>query len=85
MEKQHGENTIFVKTIESDEVLGYDLRIVQSSAKWINRVNRYNVHGWHCVKSFRIRSYSVRMRENADQNNYEYGHFSRSVSQEMPS
>ena len=35
----------------------------------------------HCVKSARIRSYScpylVRMRENTDQNNSEYGHFSR--------
>ena len=34
----------------------------------------------HCVKSVRIRSYSgpysVRMRENTDQNNSEYGHFS---------
>ena len=28
----------------------------------------------------RIFSYSVRMRENTDQNNSEYGHFSRSVS-----
>ena len=37
----------------------------------------------HCVKSVRIRSYSgpflVRMQENTDQNNSEYGHFSRSV------
>ena len=36
----------------------------------------------HCVKSVRIRSdsspYSVRMRENMDQNNSEYGHFSHS-------
>ena len=32
----------------------------------------------HCVKSVRILSYSVWMRENADQNNSEYGHFSRS-------
>ena len=32
----------------------------------------------HCVKSVRIRSYSVRMRENADQNNSVYGHFLRS-------
>ena len=36
----------------------------------------------HCVKSVRIRSYSgpysVKMRENTDQNNSEYGHFSRS-------
>ena len=27
----------------------------------------------------RIFPYSVRMRENVDQNNYEYGHFLRSV------
>ena len=41
----------------------------------------------HCAKSVRIQSYSgpyfpvfsVRMRENMDQNNSEYGHFSRSV------
>ena len=45
----------------------------------------------HCVKSVRIRrssgphfpafrlnTYSVRMRENADQSNSEYGHFLRS-------
>ena len=38
----------------------------------------------HCVKSVRIRSYSgpysVQMRKNTDQNNSEYGHFSRSGS-----
>ena len=50
----------------------------------------------HCVKSVLIQSfsgpyfpafhpntensYSVRMRENTDQKNSEYGHFSRSVS-----
>ena len=50
----------------------------------------------HCVKNFRIRSFSgpyfltfglnterylvsVRMRENLDQKNSEYGHFSRSA------
>ena len=48
----------------------------------------------HCLKSVRIRShsglnrererdrtspYSVRMRENADQNNSEYGHFLHSA------
>ena len=32
----------------------------------------------HFVKSVCIWSYSVRMRENADQNNSEYGHFLRS-------
>ena len=30
----------------------------------------------HCKKSVRIRSYSVWMQENADQNNSEYGRFS---------
>ena len=39
----------------------------------------------HCVKSVRIRSYfgpySVRIRENTDPNNSQYGHVSRSVSQ----
>ena len=50
----------------------------------------------HCIKSVHIRSYSglhfcefglnserygVRMRENVDQNNSEYGHFSRRVWQ----
>ena len=40
----------------------------------------------HCVKSVRIRSFSgpyffaFRMRENTDQKNSEYGHFSRSDS-----
>ena len=29
-----------------------------------------------CVKSVRIGSYSVRMQEIADENNFEYGHFS---------
>ena len=33
-----------------------------------------------CVKSVRISPYSVRMRENTDQNNSEYGHFSQSGS-----
>ena len=31
----------------------------------------------HCVKSVRIWSFSVRMWENMDQKNPEYGHFSR--------
>ena len=39
------------------------------------------LHIFHCMKSvLRIRSYSVRMRENTDQNNSEYGHFLRSVN-----
>ena len=43
-----------------------------------------NCRSFHCVKSVRIWSYSgpysVRMRENTDQNNSEYGQVSRSVS-----
>ena len=42
----------------------------------------YYVKNRHRVKSVRIRSYSgpysVQMRENTDENNSEYGHFSRS-------
>ena len=42
----------------------------------------------HCVKSVRIRSYSgpysVRMRENTDQNNSKYGHFLRSDMSQKP-
>ena len=38
----------------------------------------------HCVRSVRIRSYSgpysVRIRENTDQNNSEYRHISHSVN-----
>ena len=30
-------------------------------------------------EKLRISPYSVRMRENADQNNFKYGHFLRSV------
>ena len=53
----------------------------------------YEFKHLHCVKSVRFRSYSgqhfhtfgmtpysVRMRENANQNNSEYGHFSRSAA-----
>ena len=51
------------------------LSIIGSIAQQINEL--------HCVKSVRMRSYSgpysVRMRENTDQNNSEYGHFSRSA------
>ena len=40
------------------------------------------VEVYHCIKTVSIRSYSgpysVRMRENTDQNDSEYGHFSRS-------
>ena len=40
----------------------------------------------HCLKNVRIRSCSapnsIRMRENADQNNSEYGHFLRSDAYE---
>ena len=35
LENQHGENTTFVKTTESDEVLGHDLQVVQALAPMI--------------------------------------------------
>ena len=40
---------------------------------------KYKVN--YCGKSVHIQSYSVWMRENADQNNSDYGHFSRSERQ----
>ena len=48
-------------------------------------VSMWEIQEWnfsiHCVKSVRIRSfsgqYSIRMRENTDQRNSEYEHFSR--------
>ena len=43
------------------------------------------LHLLHCMKSVRIRTkytlqYSVRMRQNKDQQNSEYRHFSRSAN-----
>ena len=35
-------------------------------------------HANHCVKAVHVRSYSVRMWENVDQNHSEYGQFLRS-------
>ena len=60
----------------------------QSESHMINRHLYYNnLVKCHCVKSVRIRSYtgpySVRMRENTDQNKSEYGHFLRSVKTGM--
>ena len=43
------------------------IRVI-SRTFWIQVVNSY------CIKSIRIRSYSGRMRKNADQNNSKYGH-----------
>ena len=44
-------------------------------------ISRTPIYKNHCVKSvriLRISPYSVQMRENAGQNNFEYGHFLRS-------
>ena len=54
----------------------------------LNRCLPFNIitSKQHCVKSVRVRSispYSVRMRENTDQSNTEYGHFSRSAGSDM--
>ena len=54
-----------------------DSKFNQQKGFCVNQVN-------HCVKSVRIWNfsgpYSVRMWENTDQKNFEYGHFSRSES-----
>ena len=54
----------------------------QSPLAMRNILNKHVDMSWelHCAKSVRIRSYSVGMLENADQNNSKYGHFSRSVA-----
>ena len=44
----------------------------------ISKTSESNIINY--VKSVRIRSDSVRMRENTDEKNSEYGRFSRSVS-----
>ena len=38
----------------------------------------------HVCMSYSNTPYSVRMRENVDENNSEYGHFSRSVNHSRP-
>ena len=56
---------------------------IEPSAK-MGQLIIVNLHHQHCAKSVRIVSYSgpysVRMRENTDQNNSEYGHFSRNAT-----
>ena len=42
---------------------------------WLECYLKWNIN---CVKSVRIRSYSVWMQENTDQDNSEFRHFSRS-------
>ena len=57
-----------------------------SNQNFIRRLIVRNFNTTDCVKSACIRSYSgpypVQMRENTDQNNYEYGHFSHSEEEE---
>ena len=53
--------------------ISYSLKMMK-----ISKTSESNI--LHSVKSVSIRSYSVRMRENTDEKNSEYGHFSRSVS-----
>ena len=60
------------------------LHIILSNLRTRRRVSNKS----HCVKSVRIRSYSglysVRMRENMDENNSKYRHLSRSANGEFP-
>ena len=44
----------------------------------IHYVKSVRIRGYTCPQVRSISLFSVRMRENADQNNFEYGHFSRS-------
>ena len=61
----------------------------------MNEIETYSENHLHCMKNVRIRAfpsqyffsilqskspYSVPMRENMDQKNYEYGHFLCSVN-----
>ena len=62
------------------------LEIVSNMVKakdWHGQISQFLL-SQHCVKSFRIRGfsgpYSVQIRENKDQKNSGYGHFSRSAS-----
>ena len=62
------------------------LKKMSRTFKFQYLVSMWEIQEWnfsiHCVKSVRIRSfsgqYSIRMRENTDQRNSEYEHFSRS-------
>ena len=63
---------MFITVIDLDNYANVDVCIIDCSNKIINFW--YHIH---CV-SVCIRSYSVRIREDKDQNNSEYGHFLRS-------
>ena len=52
----------------------YEVETVAAAERCFTNIDNND----HCVKSVRIRSYSVRMPENTDQNNSEQGHFLRS-------
>ena len=61
----------------SDGLRNKPLFLISTAQKKI-----FSIKDNHCVESVRFRSssgpYSVRMRENTDQKNSEYGHFSYS-------
>ena len=61
------------------------IKIINLTILKLTRISFFNevafYFAWllHCIKSVRISLSPVWMRENADQNNSEYGHFLRSV------
>ena len=77
-----------ITVTQYDEMAFRDHRAVHEDVHFCSRshkircIRRHRIHDVLCTKSVRIRSYSgphsVQMRENEDQNNSEYEHFSRS-------
>ena len=61
--------------------IGYKERNLITIRRWCDNwvKNKYQSQGLYCVKSVVFKVILVRMRENADQNNSEYGHFLRSA------
>ena len=78
----------FEITVTQYEMAFRDHRTVHEDVHFCSRshkircIRNHRIHDVLCTKSVRIRSYSgphsVQMRENEDQNNSEYEHFSRS-------
>ena len=58
------------------------MKLLNSKGYEIKTNIEFREYRLHCVKSkiLLISPYSVRIRENTDQNNFQYGHFLRSVT-----
>ena len=82
---QHNRNNYRATFLQGSLNNGLVSKSVQILYSFIKNFTDVNTPSAKLVKSVRIRSYSgpysVQMRENTDQNNSEYGHLLRSVSQ----